>query len=163
MIEILTVKRQDSSIDERVIRALANQEIEYRWLVQPCPSAPENDYLGKLRNICAGRNALRELTTGEFVFWLDADVILPDVAIPRLIETMERTTDLGAIGCPSSGRDEGQHVGMGALLVRGDLCRQYAFSPVRPCECWHFCDWLRWFGYKAIYDYRLPAIHLGTG
>lgn len=160
MITVLMVARNDRAIDDAVIDALYRQGVPFAFYV--CPKPYSSNLRTKWRNICSGRNFLRRHIEPGYVFWLDSDVVLPEGALKALKGRLDRDYNLGAVGCFYGDSDTtGEHVGMGALMVRSWIADRINFRAGRGrCECLNFCRDVRKMGFRAEYDRSLVAQHL---
>lgn len=163
MITVLTVARNDRPIDYRVDMSLANQGPIGNRVILPTPYSPNKRKA--LKNIVKGRNVLRGYAGPGYVFWHDADVVLPTGCLSILHECLQRDPGLGAMGCNYGDTDPtGQHVGFGALMVRSHLVQSIAVRSARGrCECSCFADDVRQMGWRVEYHPTLRAEHLGGG
>lgn len=155
------VSKADQALDERVYQALERQSVPWELTRE---YTPEPSLLcPRLKTIVNGRNRLRQRIGNQpYTMWLDSDIILPDNALYVLKRHLDDHWQLGAIGCYYGDKErEGKHVGMGAMMIRSFLAKHIPFYAKRPCECWHYCNSIRFeYGFEVCYDYSLRATHL---
>ena len=112
-------------------------------------------------NALRTRKLIAELAGTEYIFFLDADVILPPNALLALIEEAKIGNQMfiGIRYEPDCGHD---HVMFGATLWKtADFMRlPDKYDPTKGCDCNYACKWATQEGRPAKYHSWLMAYHL---
>ena len=110
----------------------------------------------KVKTIVNTRNSLRRCNGSKYCLLLDSDVILEDWAIPLLVDTMDKNTEIGMCGISTRLKVipfiAHPHVNLSCALIKGYLLSHYPFRYSKDnCECILFNKDLTTSGWKVTY------------
>ena len=85
----------------------------------------------KVKSISEGRKAVLSLVDTEYVFFLDADVKLPETAVTQAYCYLLENPKVGCVCVAYSD----WHVKIGASILRTEHAKSYDWLPINDCEC----------------------------
>lgn len=169
MINILMpLKRSSPVIPYPVIKQLFKQKLRFNLYVDVSIDLHgDSERDGVCQNICNKRNRLKERCKSIFVFWLDADVVIPDSSLPQLVHALRSDERIGVIGIRYVGHTSRLHIALGTAMMRRTVLLslppfryRYLLGDRFCCECTVMGADLKHAGYKSLYHPRLIASHI---
>jgi hypothetical protein len=161
-IDVLTVLAPGISICDPGLEALQNQgRVKLAHYIVPGERRPEET---RVEAIARARNRARHVGTAHFAMFLDSDVVLPPLAVEKLVSTLLANRQYAALGINYQ-KDVGtcfaRHVAMGATLFYRPILQRIRFrADGNRCECSWCCYDLRRMGYCIGYLPGVRAQHL---
>jgi hypothetical protein len=164
VVDVVILARPHTVPYSVVVDAVENQRgVRTRVLLHT--GWPERTDTNRWITIARARNEMKQRTKGQWVMFLDDDVVLDPWCIANLLRSLKRGPSLGAIAADYLGESRSihwdGHVAMGACLFRRNALDAIHFrSTPAKCECWCCCYDLRSLGIGITYCDQANARHL---
>ncbi|TWT66410.1 glycosyltransferase [Allorhodopirellula solitaria] len=163
-IDVVILTRCDGDLPDAVLESLRRQRgVRVRW--QQLVGAPRSDDAHRIATIARARNEGIARAQGDWVMFLDDDVILAPDCIARLHHALMTRPDFAAVAADYLGdrarHGSSPHVAMGATLFRRTTLQRIPFRwTVNKCECLCCCEDIRRAGGRIEYLSDARARHL---
>lgn len=164
VIDVVILARPHTVPSSTVVNAVENQQ-GVRTRISHHIGWPERTDKNRWVTIARARNEMKQRAVGQWIMFLDDDVVLDPWCIANLLRSLKIAPSLGAIAADYLGESKSRqwdgHVAMGACLFRREALQSIDFrSTSDRCECWCCCDDLRSRGIGITYCDQANARHL---
>lgn len=164
VVDVIVLTRPHTIPSAAVIDAIRNQRF-ITTRVHHHVGWPERNDSNRWVTIARARNEMKRYAAGQWIMFVDDDVVLAENCIQVLLDSLKRASSLGAVAADYTGESADPswngHVAMGACLFRRKALEAIDFRCTSDrCECWCCCDDLRSLGIGITYCPGAFALHL---